>query len=73
MKISEFFRKYANTPLKNRFIILNFNSLNMTLNQIYKRLKELGNQIRPLRIEEEELLREAEEGFANLKKKEEEK
>lgn len=57
MKVHEFFHKYANSPLQKRFITLNFNEWGMTtLSTVYKRLTELEDKIRPMRIEEDELL-----------------
>jgi len=67
MKLSEFYSKYANTSLKERSVKLEGSS--KTPQQIYKRLREIGDKIRPLRIEEEKLLREAEWGFMKLEEK----
>lgn len=58
MKYHEFIRKYANTPIENRFNVLDFNKLGkMSLNDVYDRIKELENMMRPQRIEQDNLLR----------------
>lgn len=67
MLLNEFFGKYANTPLADRFVKLNVNGLNLTLHQIYLRLQELDNQMRPVKIQIDELLEEA-ENYYKLKK-----
>jgi len=69
MKLNEFYSKYANTSLKERSIKLEGSS--KTLQQIYERLREIGDKIRPSRIEEEKLLKEAEWGFIKLEEKNE--
>ena len=57
MKLHEFFGKYANTPLDKRDKVLNFNNLGlMTLNDVYQRLKDISNELRPKEIERDKLL-----------------
>ncbi len=68
MKIHEFFGKYANVPMSLRFTPLNFSKGgNMTLSDVHKRITELENQMRPLRIEEDKLLELAEPLLARMK------
>ena len=58
MKEEEFYRKYANTPLGKRYDIISFEkSGKMTINDVYVQMIKLGDQIRPLNIEQEELLK----------------
>lgn len=58
MKAHEFFSKYANTPLEDRFTILDFNKAGIaTLNSVYKEMAMLEDAMRPLKIREEELLK----------------
>lgn len=58
MKINEFFAKYANTPLSLRFTPISFREGgDMTLEQVHKRVKELEDQMRPMRIEEDKLIK----------------
>lgn len=61
MPTNEFFSKYANTPLKDRFTVLNFTELgDMTLASLYKEVQRLEDEMRPLRIEQDKLIRAAE-------------
>lgn len=62
MKVNQFVAKYANTPLSKRFKVLDrirFGEL--TLANIYKQVMQLEEQIRPLRIQQDSLIKEAEE------------
>ncbi len=69
MKIEDFFQLYANTQLTSRSITVNMMETGMmTLAAYYERLTKLEDQIRPLRIEEDELLKLAEKVFKNDKK-----
>lgn len=68
MKLHDFFREYANTPIPNRYkaVELKFPiSEPTTLQTIYKRILRLDEQMQPLKIEMDELLRLAEKGFNN--------
>lgn len=61
MDTSQFHRKYANTPLKNRFEVLDIGKYGMmTLSDIYERVKFLEDQIRPQGIEIDKLTHAAE-------------
>lgn len=58
MKAHEFFAKYANTPLGDRFTILDFNKAGIaTLNSVYEEMKMLEDAMLPLRVREEQLLK----------------
>lgn len=57
MKIHEFFQKYSNTPLDNRFNIVSIADLGlMTLSDVYKELSAIEDEIRPYVIREQKLL-----------------
>jgi len=57
MRKHEFYEKYANTPIENRFIIINIAEFGLlTLNDIYKEIKKIDEQIRPLEIRRQKLL-----------------
>ena len=61
MKVEEFFAKYANTPLKDRFVAVNYQEFGlMTLHDIYKKLTKIEDKIRPYVIEEDQILRQLE-------------
>ncbi len=61
MKVNEFFAKYANTPLKHRFVTLNMNKAGMTtLTDVYRELQQIEDKIRPDIIREQQLLELAE-------------
>lgn len=56
MKDEEFYKKYANTPIGDRFIRLNFIEYgNMTLADLYQEFEKLGNEIRPLKLKQQAL------------------
>lgn len=58
MKKHEFFAKYANTPLSLRFVPIDFNKGgNMTLSNVNDEMKRLEDQMRPMKIREDELLK----------------
>lgn len=58
MKTNEFFAKYANTPMNLRFTPISFkDGGDTTLNDVYNRISKLEDQMRPMRIEEEKLLK----------------
>ena len=70
MKDFEFYAKYANTPLKDRFRLINVSKAGLTtLSDIYERVGAIDNQIRPFTIEKDSLIELAEE-FYNLTEKE---
>lgn len=58
MLTHEFFHKYANTPLGERYKMLDFHKLGThTLSTIYQRIKELEDKMRPDVIERDKLLK----------------
>lgn len=60
MQTHEFFHQYANTPLADRFKMINFVELgSMTLNDVYQRVKAIEDKIRPDVIERDNLIRHA--------------
>ncbi len=70
MKVHEFYHKFANTRLEDRFTVLNFNEAGMTtLSGVFKELEAIGDAMRPLEIRQENLLKLAEEGFKNIERK----
>ena len=69
MKIHEFYKKYANTPISDRSKPLNFNKAGlMTLWDIYKEVKKLEDEMRPHRIELEKHLDLADEYYGRSSK-----
>ena len=64
MKLHEFYAKYANVPIPNRFIVLSndYTSplLGMTLGDVYKEIKAIGDKQLDDNIRREKLLREVE-------------
>lgn len=70
MKEHEFHAKLANTPLGERFSIINLNKYGpLTLNHVHKKISELQDIIRPYQIEIEQLLRMADEYYLYRNKK----
>jgi hypothetical protein len=58
MQVHEFFAKYANTPIKLRFVPISFkDGGDMTLNNVYDEMKQLEDKMRPMRIRQTELLK----------------
>jgi hypothetical protein len=58
MKIEMFYQKFANTPLSDRFSVIDFNEGGMkTLNDIYQQLKKYDEAIRPFLLKQERLLK----------------
>lgn len=57
MTVEQFFAKYANTPLNKRFIDINNG---ISLDMIFKRVQKLEETMRPMRIEEDRLIKIAE-------------
>ena len=69
MEVHEFFAKYANTPLKDRLTPISFYQAgDMSLDDVYKRMKQLEDIMLPMRIEQGKLIKFAEIVF-NKKKK----
>jgi len=65
----QFYQKYSNTPLADRFIPLNITKYGlMNLHEIYKRLKELDERVLPYQVEIDELLSRADWFYAMKKK-----
>jgi hypothetical protein len=58
MKDYEFYRKFANTPLNERDIVIkgNYNEEKLTLNDIYTEIKAIDDKIRPDEIRKQRLL-----------------
>ena len=60
MKDHEFYREYANVPLKKRFSLLSKDLtsplLGMTLSSVYQEIKKIDDKIRDDIIRREELL-----------------
>ena len=61
MTIEQFFAKYANAPLKDRELDTKNHSI--TLNEIYLIVKEYEDKMRPMRLEQNELIKRAERLF----------
>lgn len=62
MKSHEFYQKFANLPLESRYKILDkIKHGDLTMNGLYFQMKELSDKLRPLEIEQKELLEIAEE------------
>lgn len=69
MKKHEFYRKYANTPIGNRFEVINFiKHGSMTLNQIYQLVKENDEKIAGLEFDNDNLISVAEEALCKKPK-----
>lgn len=69
MKDYQFYQKYANLPLSERFHIINFGELGlMSADLLYKEIKEIDDKIRPDIIRKEKLIREFEKYLENIKK-----
>lgn len=63
-----FHRKYANLPLGKRGIVINkIKYGDMTLNDIYVKVKEIDDHIRPWVVKKENLLKAGAEGLELLK------
>ena len=62
MKSHQFFHQYANLPIEKRNIALNFTKYGgLTMNGVFFQMEKLQDKLRPLLIEEKELLEIAEE------------
>ncbi len=62
MKSHEFYRKFANLPLDKRFVVLDrIKHGGLTMNGVYFQMHQLDEKLRPLLIEQQELLEIAEE------------
>jgi hypothetical protein len=58
MQPHEFYAKYANTQLKNRFTILNFNEYgDLTLNKLFQEVRDLEDKIRPHQVQLDYLMK----------------
>jgi hypothetical protein len=58
MRVNDFFQKYANTPLALRNTPLSFkDGGDTTLNDCYQRIKELENEMLPMRLEQDKLMK----------------
>ena len=69
MKKEEFYKKYANTPIGNRYEAINIIKYGLlTLAGIYKRIKEIDDELRPTEIERQKLLNIAEDYYYFIKK-----
>lgn len=67
MELNEFYAKYANTPLGDRFQLIEMSESDpLTLNEIYKRVEELDNEMRPKRIEQDRLINKAVDFWENI-------
>lgn len=57
MQTEEFFKRYANTPIEQRAIPLDFASSGMmTLDEIYKQVCNLEDYLRPIRMQQQNLM-----------------
>ena len=53
-----FYREYANTPMGDRFELLDVNNLGLrSLHSVYQELHELDELMRPYKIRQDELLK----------------
>ena len=69
MKLEEFYKRYSWEPINNRHISLGTGEGGQKFEciyDIYRQIEDLGNQIRPLKIKQQELLDRAEQGFKAL-------
>ena len=64
MRPHQFYAKLANTPLKNRFTILNFAKHgDLNLNKLYEEVKDLEDKMRPYQIQLDYLMKIADEYY----------
>lgn len=57
MNVEEFLIKFANTPLDKRMVILDFaQSGSMTLTEIYNQVRNLEDYMRPIRMQQQNLI-----------------
>lgn len=57
MTIEQFFHEYANTPMEQRFVPLDFSEMGMmTLQDLNVKLHVIEDTMRPARIERDKLL-----------------
>jgi len=67
MKPHEFFQKFSNTPLDDRMKLVDVNNLGlMTLSDIYQRVHELEDKMRPDVIERDKLISYADKFWSDL-------
>ena len=64
MTTEEFYKRYAWEPIGNRVISLNMQG--DSLESLYREIDRLQNQMRPLKLYQQELIQKAEEGFKAL-------
>jgi hypothetical protein len=64
MTLEEFYKRYAWEPRRNRVISLNMQG--DSLESLYREIYRLQNQMRPLKLYQQELIKKAEEGFKAL-------
>lgn len=68
MKVEEFFKKYANLPIGDRFKAVDIANYGLTsFQELYKQIHDLEDQMRPMRIRQNKLLEDAERFFKILK------
>ena len=69
MTLEEFYKRYAWEPINNRHISLGTGEGEEKFEciyDIYRQIEDLQNQIRPLKIQQDELLNRAYQGFKAL-------
>ena len=69
MTLEEFYARYAVEPINNRHISLGVGEGEQKFEciyDIYRQIEDLQNQIRPLKIQQDELLNRAYQGFKAL-------
>ena len=69
MELEEFYARYANEPINNRYVSLGVGEGEEKFEciyDIYRQIDDLQNQIRPLKIQQDELLNRAYQGFKAL-------
>jgi hypothetical protein len=68
MRLHEFYLQFYNTPIKDRFKVLDFNELGiMTLNTLYEEVSKIEDKIRPDKIRQQKLIDNAAKIFEGLK------
>jgi len=68
MEVHKFFDKYANTPIGDRFKLIDVSETPITLSLINARMQDLEDEMRPKRIEQTELIKLAEKFWDNKSK-----
>lgn len=68
MKVEKFLLKFANTRLGDRFKLIKMSEFEaITLNEIYDRVSRLNEEMRPKRIEQNKLIKMAEDFWDKIK------